>query len=489
MNPQAARTYGHHIAGEIVSSDSVIQRVAPGSGQGVATFAEGTQLDAQRAIEAARRAFDTGGWPQRGGIDRARLLNCWADLIEADKERLARIDAEEVGKPIRFARGDLEGVVTLTRYAASLALQIHGETFTDAGPSKMGLVLREPVGVAGLIVPWNFPALIFSQKVPFALAAGCTVVVKPSEFTSGSALELVRLAEKAGIPAGVINVVTGYGNPVAETIVTSPDVDIVSFTGSTETGRKVIRNSADTIKRVAVELGGKAANIVFDDADLDAAVDGVVFGIFFNNGECCVSHPRLLVQDTIADEFVRRVTEATRRLVFGDPLDDATDVGPLIHPGHYQKVESLVRQGIEEGATVMTGGVPAEGNGSYFPPTVLEGVGRNATLFREEIFGPVLTVTRFRSLDEAVELANSTQYGLGNSVWSKDIDRCMSVGRKLKSGVVFVNTTIDGQPQYPFGGYKQSGYGREMGKYGLEEYTAVKTLSIHLGAREKVMSK
>ncbi|RQV59914.1 aldehyde dehydrogenase family protein [Burkholderia cenocepacia] len=489
MNPQAARTYGQHIGGETVSSDSVIQRVAPGTGKCVATFVEGTQLDAQRAIEAARRAFDTGGWPQRSGIDRARLLNRWADLVEADKERLATIDAEEVGKPIRFARGDLEGVVTLTRYAASLAMQIHGETFADAGPSKMGLVLREPVGVAGLIVPWNFPALIFSQKVPFALAAGCTVVVKPSEFTSGSALELVRLAEKAGIPAGVINVVTGYGNPVAETIVTSPDVDIVSFTGSTETGRKVIRNSADTIKRVAVELGGKAANIVFDDADLDAAVDGVVFGIFFNNGECCVSQPRLLVQDTIADEFVRRVTEATKRLVFGDPLDDATDVGPLIHPGHYQKVESLVRQGIEEGATVMTGGVPAESNGSYFPPTVLEGVGRNATLFREEIFGPVLTVTRFRSLDEAVELANSTQYGLGNSVWSKDIDRCMSVGRKLKSGVVFVNTTIDGQPQYPFGGYKQSGYGREMGKYGLEEYTAVKTLSIHLGEREKAMSK
>lgn len=488
MNSQTLRTYGHHIGGESLASDRWIDRTAPGSGRRVARFVDGTKYDADLAIDAARRAFDHGGWPQLGGIERARSLNLWADAIEANKERLARIDAEEVGKPIRFARGDLDGVVALTRYAASLATQIHGETLTDSGPSKMGLVLREPAGVAGLIVPWNFPALIFSQKVPFALAAGCTVVVKPSEFTSGSALELAQLAEAAGIPAGVINVVTGYGAPVAEAIVASPDVDVVSFTGSTETGRKVIRSSAETVKRVSVELGGKAANIVFDDADLDAAVDGVVFGIFFNNGECCVSQPRLLVQDNIADEFVRRVADATRGLVFGDPMAEETDVGPLIHGGHYEKVASLVRQGVGEGARVLVGGVPAESRGAYFPPTVLDGVSVGDTLFREEIFGPVLTVTRFSTLDEAVELANATQYGLGNSVWSKNIDRCLSVGRRLKSGVVFVNTTIDGQPQYPFGGYKQSGFGREMGKQGLEEYTVIKTLSIHLGARDKVMS-
>lgn len=486
---RGVRTYGHFVDGVCEDAPSTaIERVSPAHGQTVAAYAEGTADDVQRAVASARTAFDHGPWPRLTGIERARILHRWADAAEAELEHLVRIEVEEVGKPIRQARGDLEGSVGLIRYAASLAPNVHGDAYTNLGDDYTGLVVREPVGVVGAVVPWNFPALIFCQKAPFALAAGCTVVVKPAELTSGTALELARLAADAGVPAGALNVVTGYGDPVGAALTNSPDVDLLSFTGSTATGARVLEGQRANFKRVSLELGGKAANIVFADADLDAAVEGAVFGAYFSGGEECAAGTRLLVQDEIADAFVERVEARTRELRTGDPFDEATDVGALIDPGHRDKVAGYVEAGRREGATLRCGGEPVDGDGLFLTPALFDGVTPAMSVFREEIFGPVVTVTRFRTADEAIALANDTIYGLANSVWSKDIDTALRVGRELRSGTVWVNTTIDGSPQLPFGGYKSSGHGREMGAAGLEEFTELKALHIRLGTRPRFFS-
>ncbi|BCB75300.1 sorbosone dehydrogenase [Phytohabitans flavus] len=463
-----------------------IPRRAPATGELVAEFGAGTAHDVNAAVGAARTAFDEGPWPRMSGLSRAEVLLRLADLIAANASLLARLDAEEVGKPLRLAEGDIAGAVGLTRYAAGLATQMHGSTYTNHDADFTGLVLRQPAGVAGLITPWNFPALILCQKLPFALAAGCTVVVKPSEFTSSSTLEIARLAAEAGLPDGVLNVVTGDGQP-GQALAEHTAVDVLSFTGSTVTGRKVLDASKTNLKRVSLELGGKAASIVFDDADLDDALDGVVYGVFFNQGECCVSASRLLVQESIADEFLEKVAEAAERLRVGQPFDPATDVGAMIHPGHLEKVLQYVSVGAQQGATVLTGGHrltgPAHDDGLFVAPTVLDGVRPDARVFREEIFGPVLSVTRFGDADEAVRLANGVEYGLANTIWSKDIDKVLDVGKALQSGTVYVNTTIDGAPQMPFGGYKASGVGREMGQAGFEEFTELKSINIRTGKR------
>jgi betaine-aldehyde dehydrogenase len=483
------RQYTHQIANTETrgSSKTFIIRHSSADGQPVAEFAEGTADDAETAILAARKAFDSGPWPRMSGMERGDILLQLAAKIRQNKERLALIEAEEVGKPIRFARSDIEGAASLTTYAAGLAAQVHGESYANLGPQKHGFILREPVGVVGMIVPWNFPALILCQKLPFALAAGCSVVVKPSEMTSGTALEIGRLAVAVGIPEGVINIVTGYGNPVGETLVTSPFVDFVSFTGSTATGRRIIQNSAATIKRVSVELGGKAANIVFPDADLDDAIDGALFGIFFNNGECCCSATRLLVHEDIAHEFESKLRDAAHSLKLGSPLIDETDIGALIHEGHLNKVLGYIESGKKEGAELLAGGQRESAGvcaqGLFVQPTIFGGVKPNMEIFRKEIFGPVLSVSRFKTTEEAITLANDTDYGLANTLWTKNVDTALTVSRELRSGTVWVNTTIDGSPQLPFGGYKASGFGREMGNVGLEEFTQVKTVLFHVGKR------
>jgi acyl-CoA reductase-like NAD-dependent aldehyde dehydrogenase len=419
------------------------------------------------------------------GMERAAILRRWADLIETDAERLARIEVDEVGKPIRLARGDIKGAIALTHYAASLAMQVHGEVYNNLGPNKAGWIHREPCGVVGMIVPWNFPALIFGQKVPFALAAGCTAVVKPSEFTSGTALEMARLGEAAGIPKGVLSVVTGYGDPVGEAIVRSPHVDFVSFTGSTAVGKRIIANSSETLKRVSVELGGKSANIVFADADLDDAVDGSMFGIFFNQGECCCSATRLLLEDSIADRFVERLVERSKALKVGDIHAEDADIGALINERHFDKVCSYLERGKADGAKLLMGGVSDQSRGGLFVlPTVFDHVTPEMAIFKEEIFGPVLSITRFNGVEQAVELANDTIYGLANTIWTKNFDVAHQVAPRLRSGTVWINTTIDGAPQMPFGGYKASGFGREMGQAGLDEFTNVKTVFAHLGKRQ-----
>ena len=480
------RTYGNFIAGQWLDGKAELTRYAPGTGALASTVVASTAAEVDDAVTAARREFDQGAWSRATGFDRAAVLNRVADLIDAQAGRLARLDAEEGGKPLRLTRGDMAGAATLTRYAAGLAVQMHGTTYTNNGPDYTGLVLREPAGVAGLITPWNFPALILCQKLPFALAAGCTVVVKPSELTSSSTLEIARLYAEAGLPDGALNVVTGDGR-AGQALAGHYGVDVLSFTGSTATGRRVIDASKGNLKKLSLELGGKAANIVFPDADLADAAEGVTFGVFFNNGECCVSQARLLVHDSVADDFVRELASRAAALRVGQPLDENTDVGAMIHAGHLESVLTRIGNSTGQGAAVVVGGSraagPHLGDGFYVQPTILDQVTPSMAAFSEEIFGPVLTVTRFSTADEAVALANNVEYGLANTVWSKNIDTALTVAKALKSGSVYVNTTIDAPPTMPFGGYKGSGVGREMGQAGFEEFTELKSVSIRSGKR------
>ena len=485
------RTYGHHIGGQRVPGDGgLIERRSPANGRLVARFADGTAQDVAAAVENARRAFDAGVWSDLPGAERSRVLLRLAGLIAERREQLARIDAEEVGKPLPLSLGDVDGTIVHLEYAAALAHEVHGDAYTNLGPSYVGLVRREPVGVAALITPWNFPVLSYGEKVAYALAAGCTVVLKPSEFTSGSALEVTELAEQAGVPAGVVNVVTGYGATTGQALVASHGVDYVSFTGSTATGARIATAAAKTLKRVSLELGGKGANVVLADADLDDAVDGALFASFFNTGECCVAGQRLLVQDAIADAFVERLAERARRIRVGGPDDDA-QLGALIDEAHGEKVLGLIASGSDEGARLVTGGTRLDGehaDGVFIAPTVFDAVRPEMRIFREEIFGPVMAVTRFGTVEEAIALANDTVYGLGNSVWTRDIDVALRMTRELRSGTVWVNTTIDSPPQMPFGGMKASGYGREGGRAGLEEYTELKSCVLRTGKRDPYFS-
>lgn len=482
-----ARLVGHIIGDqETGAADEAIERRAPGTDEIVSRVLAGGAPEVAAAVGAARGAFDEGPWPRLTVAERAAALHRVADLIDAHADELARLDAEESGKPLTTAEGDIGGAAGLWRYAAALALTMKGQTFTGNGPDYTGLVLREPIGVVGLIIPWNFPALILSQKLPFALAAGCTAVVKPSEFTSSSAHLLVRLIAQAGIPAGVVNLVVGDGR-AGQALVESEGVDLVSFTGSTATGRRVMTAAAGNMKKISLELGGKAANIVFADADLEDAAAGVVHGVTFNNGECCVSQPRLLVHASVADDFVQEVARRMQRIRVGQPLDRATQLGALIHAPHLARVKGFVADAVRFGGEIVTGGGdPAGsdlGNGQFIAPAVIDRVAADAPVFQEEIFGPVLGVTRFTDPAEAIRLANGVQYGLANTIWSKSTDTVLDVAKALRSGTVYVNTTIDAPAQMPFGGYKASGIGREMGEAGFEEFTELKSVSIRTGKR------
>ena len=470
-------------------SGDVITRTSPSDGSVLSIVPNASEAEVDAAIAAARNAFDNGSWRHVSGMDRAALINKLADAIEADIEYLAPIEAKETGKPLALARGDVHGSANLFRYAASHAMQMHGDIHTNLGKGFTGLVTREPVGVAGLITPWNFPLLLLAQKLPFALAAGCTTVIKPSELTSSSTVRVAELAKQVGIPAGVVNVVLGYGQSVGQRLIEHPDVDFISFTGSTRTGRAVIEASKLHLKRTSMELGGKSANIVFADADIDDAIDGVMFGVLFNNGECCVSGSRLLVEESIADSFVAKLAKRMSEISVGDPLASGVQVGPMIHEGHLKSVLGHVQRAVEQGAKVSTGGVQlTDGNlasGYFIAPTVIDHVTPQSDIFHDEVFGPVLAVTRFKGVEEAIRIANATRYGLAASVWTKNIDTALDISQELRAGTVWVNTTIDGSPQLPGGGVKESGFGREMGQAGFDEFTEVKTIQIRTGARNR----
>jgi acyl-CoA reductase-like NAD-dependent aldehyde dehydrogenase len=487
------RTYTHWINGadHAPSSQQFIERVSPAHGGLLARFASGNEEDVNVAVEYAQKLHASGAWSSVPGSERAKLLNKLADLIERDADRLAVIEAEEVGKPIAYAKGEVLWSVELTRFAASLAWQIKGEAYSHLGDDKLGLVTREARGVVGLIVPWNFPMVCLFQKLPYALAAGCPVVIKPSELTSGTALEVAKLATEAGFPAGLINIVTGRGAVVGERLTRHPDVSMISFTGSTRVGKQIAATAASDLTRVALELGGKAANVVFADADLDAALDGVLFGVILNQGEECVAGTRLLIEESVADEFVAKLVERANKVVVGLPMDENTQIGALIHAQHLESVLNYIEIGKQEGARLICGGERLTegelGKGYFVGPTIFTNVEPRHRIFREEIFGPVLTVTTFKTVEQAIALANDTEYGLGNGLWTKDVDKALNVSRKLQSGTVFVNTYLETSPQLPFGGFKQSGYGRENGVDGLNEFLEVKSTFIKMGARSPLL--
>lgn len=466
------------------ATGGAIERVAPGHGVVVSRYPAGSKADAERAIAAARKAFDEGSWPRMTGAERSNVLLKAADLIAARADELAFLDCIESGKPISQAKGELGGAVDIWRYAAALARDLHGESYNTLGQGTLGVVLREAIGVVSIITPWNFPFLIVSQKLPFALAAGCTTVVKPSELTSGSTLVLGEILVEAGVPAGVVNIITGTGPEVGAPMTTHPDVDMVSFTGSTGVGRLTMANAAQTLKKVSLELGGKNPQVVFPDANLDEFVDAAVFGAYFNAGECCNAGSRLILHRSIADEVTARIAALSKKVKVGDPLAPETQVGAIITPQHLDKIAGYVDGAAGAGASVELGGGPLDlGLGQFMAPTILSGVKPDMAVAREEVFGPVLSVLTFETIEEAVRIANAVDYGLSAAVWSRDFDTCLSVGRKVRAGTVWMNTFMDGASELPFGGYRQSGLGRELGRHAVEDYTETKTLNMHIGAR------
>jgi len=486
LQNHAVREFKLLIDGEWTDGTSgrTVERVSPAHGVVVTRYAAASVADAEQAILAARRAFDEGEWPRMSGAQRSRILLGVADMIEARADEFALLDTLECGKPISQAEGEIASAIDLWRYSAALARELYGESYNNLGEGNLGVVVREPIGVVSVITPWNFPFLIVSQKLPFALAAGCTCIVKPSELTSGSTVLLGQILQQAGVPKGVVNILVGKGSEIGSSMTGHPAVDMVSFTGSTGVGKQTMINAAGTLKKLSLELGGKNPQIVFPDADMEAFVDAAVFGAYFNAGECCNAGSRLILHADIADDVVARIRALSAEVKVGDPLERSTQVGAIVTEAHLRQISEYVSKAEEAGAVVAQGGGRLESAvGQFMAPTILTGVRPEMAIAREEVFGPVLSVLTFRTIDEAIEIANSIEYGLSASVWSRDIDNCMRIGRRVRAGTVWVNTFMDGFSELPFGGFKQSGLGRELGRHAVQDYTETKTLNVHIGAR------
>ena len=486
MIPNTPFQYQLWINGKEVPSGSgnKFDRKSPSHGVVVGEYARGDAADVDAAVKAARDAFDKGPWPWTPGAERMKVLLRATELIRQQKQELALIETLESGKPISQARDEVDWTADLWEYAASLCRNIHGDTYNALGESMLGLVVREPIGVVGMVTPWNFPLLIVSQKLPFALAAGCTCVVKPSELTSGTTLRLGQILADAGLPNGVVNIVSGFGDPVGARLSSHPDVDMMSFTGSTNVGKAVINAARGNVKKVELELGGKNPQIIFADADLAAAADAAVFGICFNQGECCNSGSRLIVQRPIVDEFVRKLVELMREVPIGDPLDEKTKIGAIASQEQFAKIIGYIDEGQKAGAKLQLGGnsLPIL-NGQFIEPTIFDAVTPDMAIAKEEIFGPVLSVLAFDTAEQAIEIANDTNYGLSASVWTSDFDTALSASRRIRAGTVWVNTFLEGYPELPFGGFKESGQGREVGRFAIEEFTELKTIQLHIGKK------
>ncbi|MEO0912947.1 MAG: aldehyde dehydrogenase family protein [Pseudomonadota bacterium] len=476
----------HLIDGAWVASASgeTFNRHSPATGQLVSRAAKGGGGEVDAAVAAARAAFDDGRWSDIAGADRAKCLTRVADLIDRNRTRLAHYETMESGKPISQAAGEIEAAANIWRYAATLAWNIRGDSQNALGPDMLGLVLKEPVGVVSIITPWNFPLLIVSQKLPFALAAGCTAVVKPSELTSATTVLLGTLLQDAGIPSGVVNIVLGYGDPVGSLMSTHGDVDMVSFTGSTGVGKAIVAATANTLKKVSLELGGKNPQVIFADADLDEAADAIVFGVYFNAGECCNSGSRIIVHEDVAAALTEKIVALSRKVPFGDPLNPATKVGAIISAEHQTRIDRYVKDAAASGAEILLGGaaISIDGlRGQFYGPTIVAGVTEDMPIATEEVFGPVLSVLTFTTFDEAIALANGASYGLSAGVWSTNVDTCLAFVRRAEAGTVWANTWMDGYPELPFGGVKESGLGRELGPNGLEEFLESKTVQMRIG--------
>jgi phenylacetaldehyde dehydrogenase len=474
------------INGEWVEARSgkTIEVIDPATAQVIATVAAGDAADIDLAVKAARKAFESGPWPAMNASARAKLMWKLAEAFEANADEIAALETLNNGMPItmsRFVAGN--GVAECLRYFAGWAGKINGETPTLLAPNHHAYTLREPVGVVGAIVPWNFPLAMTIAKVAPALAVGCTVVVKPAELTPLTALRLAQLVQQVGFPPGVINVVTGFGDPAGKALVEHPDVDKISFTGSTAVGKSIVAGAAGNLKRVALELGGKSPVIVFPDADLERATQGAADGIFRNAGQVCVAGSRLYVHKKVFDKVVGGVVERAQKLKVGPGIDPETQMGPLVSQKQLERVSGYIDSGRSQGAEIVIGGKRVEGRSGFFmQPTVLAETNRDMRVVREEIFGPVVCAMPIDDddLDRIARVANDTDYGLSSSIWTRDISIAHKLAKKIKAGTVRINGGIGLDYSLPFGGYKQSGWGRENSREGVEAYTEIKSISVAL---------
>jgi betaine-aldehyde dehydrogenase len=454
----------------------------PANGRVIATVAEGSAADARAAIAAARRAFDAGPWGVMSAADRAALLFKVADAIDAHRDEFMRIDTLNNGKPLRETEYDAVDAANCFRYYAGLATKPHGQTFDVPAPSQT-FTVREPIGVCGQIVPWNYPLLMAVWKLAPALAAGNVCVLKPAELTPLSAIRLASIFHELEFPPGVVNVVLGAGPTVGHAIAASELVDKVAFTGGTKTGRSIMHDATTNLKKISLELGGKSPNVVFADADFETAVDYALFGIFANAGQVCSAGSRLILERSLHDRFVERLVERARKIRVGDGFDPQTEMGPIISPVHRERVEGYIAAGKEEGAALLCGGDRIGGalaEGNFIAPTVFDGTSPTMRIVQEEIFGPVLVVQTFEGEDQAIALANDTIYGLAGAVFTQDIAKAHRVIRKMRAGITWINTYHPTYNEAPWGGYKQSGIGRELGTYGYDAYTEVKQINVNL---------
>jgi acyl-CoA reductase-like NAD-dependent aldehyde dehydrogenase len=477
------REYGLFINGESTepASGELRELTEPATGEPLARVAVANEQDVDRAVEAARTALE-GDWGKTPPTERSRLLHALADALVANRKELAELEARNVGKAISSVKAELAQGIENFRFYGSAVGSIGGRS-NPLGGSLLFYSLKEPVGVCGQIVPWNYPLMMTTWKLAPALAAGCTVVLKPDSATPLSALRMAELAAEAGFPPGVLNVVPGPGQVVGAHLVRHPGVEKVAFTGSTATGAEIMRLASDGIKRLILELGGKSPNLIFADANLDDAIPSSVWSIYYSAGQSCEARSRVLVEGSIYDDVVTRFSEAASRLKVGDPLDPETQIGSLISNEHRERVHGYVESGREEGAEVVAGGEPSDGKGAFYPPTVLAQVDNSMRVAQEEIFGPVVTMTPFEDEKDAIRLANDVRYGLMATVWTGDPARGHRLARRIKAGTVGINMPYTAFPGIPFGGYKQSGFGRELGLETLDAYLETKSVIVSTSPR------
>ncbi|MFC0201825.1 aldehyde dehydrogenase family protein [Paracoccus rhizosphaerae] len=471
------------IDGAFVASASgqTFDVVDPANRQVFHRVARGNAEDVDRAVQAARRAFDDGPWPRMSGADRAAVLRRMGDLIAERKDELARIEVQDNGKPLPEAVWDIEDTAGVFHFYADLAARLDNSAGQEIELAMEGFTskaVKEPIGVAGAIIPWNFPMLMASWKVAPALAAGCCMVLKPSELTPVSALELGQIAFDAGLPAGVLNIVTGFGAEAGQPLTEHPGVDKLAFTGSVPTGSRIMATAARDIKAVSLELGGKSPLVVFADTPLDEAVEWIMFGIFWNQGEVCSATSRVLIEQSIYVPLLERLAEEAKKIRIGHGLEEGILLGPLVSPSQHQKVLEAIERGKSEGRLVTGGGVPAGlEDGCYVEPTVFADMAEDSWIWREEIFGPVVCVKPFETEAEAIRMANDSRFGLGAAVMSADLDRAERVARAFRAGIVWINCSQPTFTEAPWGGYKQSGIGRELGEWGLNNYLETKQIT------------
>jgi acyl-CoA reductase-like NAD-dependent aldehyde dehydrogenase len=485
MQDKSPRKYGLFINGKEVDalSGRTYIRENPASEESFAEIAQGGKEDIDRAVEAAQNAFEK--WSRTPASERGRLIYKIAELLEKHRKELAITNTLETGKPIRESfQIEMMGVTRTFEYYAGAATKLNGESMSIS-ENLLSLTLREPIGIVGHIIAWNFPLLLSAWKIAPALAAGCTIVLKPAEITPCGILEVARICTEAGLPSGVFNVVPGKGSVAGQRLVEHPAISKVAFTGSTEVGRHIMNTASGQIKKVSLELGGKAPNIVFDDADINDCIEANLRGGFFNQGENCTAVTRLMLHEKIYDKFLPRFLERVKKIRIGDPMDEETEIGALVSRDQFNTVERYFKKGLEEGATVLCGGGRPDGfsKGYFFLPTVLADVKPSTTVACEEIFGPIVAVMPFKTEEEAIRIANDTIYGLAGGVWTQDIKRAFRVAKGIKAGYIWVNTYGGIMPETPYGGFKQSGIGKELGGEGLDNYLETKTVNVFLGER------